>query len=61
VHKLKGTSGSFGFDEVSAELARIEAQLECLLSGAVPDLVACWTEIERALNRARAAARSRIP
>ncbi len=61
VHKLKGTSGSFGFDQVSAELARIEAQLERLLSGAAPDRVASWTEIEQALGRARAAVGSRIP
>jgi HPt (histidine-containing phosphotransfer) domain-containing protein len=60
VHKLKGSSGSFGFDRVSAELARIEAQLERLLSGAVVDRVASWTEIEQALDRARAAARSRV-
>ena len=60
VHKMKGTSGSFGFDQVSAELARIEAQLERLLSGAAPDRVASWTEIEQALDRARAAARSRM-
>ena len=61
VHRLKGTSGSFGFDQISAELARIEAQLECLLSGAAPDRVASWAEIEQALDRARAAARSQIP
>ena len=61
VHRLKGTSGSFGFDQISAELARIEAQLERLLSGAAPDRVASWTEIEQALDRARAAARSQIP
>ena len=61
VHRLKGTSGSFGFDEVSAELARIEVQLERLLSGATPDRVAPWTEIEQALGRARAAVGSRIP
>jgi two-component system chemotaxis sensor kinase CheA len=60
VHKLKGSSGSFGFDQVSAELARIEAQLERLLAGAAPDRVASWTEIEQSLDRARAAARSRV-
>jgi HPt (histidine-containing phosphotransfer) domain-containing protein len=58
VHKLKGTSGSFGFTEISAELARIEEQLEHLLSGAAPDRIASWAEIEQALDRARAAARS---
>ena len=60
VHKLKGTSGSFGFDEVSAELAQIEAQLERLLLRAAPDRVASWTEIDQALGRARAAASSRM-
>ena len=60
VHKLKGTSGSFGFDQVSAELAWIEEQLERLLSGAAPDRVLSWTEIEQALDRARAAARSQM-
>ncbi len=60
VHKLMGTSGSFGFHEVSAEMVRIEAQLERLLAGAAPDRVASWTEIEQALGRARAAAHSRM-
>ena len=60
VHRLKGTSGSFGFDQISAELARIEAQLECLLSGAAPDRAASWTKIDQALSRARAAASSRM-
>jgi HPt (histidine-containing phosphotransfer) domain-containing protein len=60
VHKLKGTSGSFGFEEVSAELERIELQLERLLSGAAPDRAASWTKIDQALSRARAAASSRM-
>ncbi len=43
-----------------AELAWIEEQLERLLSGAAPDRVLSWSEIEQALDRARAAARSQM-
>ena len=51
-HTLMGTSGSYGLDEVSAELARVEEQLEGLLEGAMPDPVAAWTAIEQALGQA---------
>ena len=52
-HTLMGTSGSYGLDQVSTELARIEEQLERLLEGAMPDPAAAWTAIEQALGQAR--------
>jgi HPt (histidine-containing phosphotransfer) domain-containing protein len=55
-HMLMGTSGSYGLDEVSAELARIEEQLEHLLENETPDPAAAWTAIEQALGQARARA-----
>jgi HPt (histidine-containing phosphotransfer) domain-containing protein len=51
-HMLKGTSGSYGFGELSAELRRIEEHLDRLLDGESPDSPAVWSEIEHALNRA---------
>ena len=54
-HRLKGTSGSYGFVEVSAELERIEEQLDHLLDEALEDSAAVWSELEQALERARAA------
>jgi HPt (histidine-containing phosphotransfer) domain-containing protein len=54
-HALKGTSGSYGFDEVGAELARIEKELDRLLEGGALDSDAIWGEIEGALQRARLA------
>ncbi len=51
-HMLKGTSGSYGFEELSAELRRIEEHLDRLLDGESPDSPAVWSEIEQALNRA---------
>ncbi len=52
-HKLEGTSGSFGFEEISAELRRIEEHLNSLLEGKSPDSPAVWSEVEQALTRAR--------
>jgi HPt (histidine-containing phosphotransfer) domain-containing protein len=51
-HMLKGTSGSYGFEEISAELKRIEERLDRLLEGESPESPAVWSEIEQALNRA---------
>jgi CheY-like chemotaxis protein len=55
-HRLKGTTGSYGFDEVSAELAQIEAGLDGLLARSGGDLAMTWHEISAALRRARTAA-----
>jgi hypothetical protein len=55
-HRLKGTTGSYGFDEVSAELAQVEAGLDGLLARSGGDLAASWHEIAAALRRVRAAA-----
>jgi HPt (histidine-containing phosphotransfer) domain-containing protein len=52
-HMLKGTSGSYGFDECSAELSRIEERLERLAGGAPANAAAAWVEIEQALERAQ--------
>ena len=49
-HTLKGTSGSYGFDELSAELRRIEEGLEGLIEEAPAD---AWERIGHALARAR--------
>jgi HPt (histidine-containing phosphotransfer) domain-containing protein len=52
-HRLKGTSGSYGFDECSAQLSKIEDRLERLADAAPADAAAIWMEIEQALSRAR--------
>ena len=54
-HTLQGTSGSYGFDESSAEFWRIEERLDHLLEGASEGAAAAWKEIEQALKRARIA------
>jgi HPt (histidine-containing phosphotransfer) domain-containing protein len=53
VHRLKGTSGSYGFQESCAALERIEAQLDALLETAPPDLASIWADIEQLLEHAR--------
>lgn len=53
-HRLRGTSGSYGLDAISAELRRIEDVLDRPLDGRTPAGVACWREVERALARIRA-------
>jgi chemotaxis protein histidine kinase CheA len=50
-HTLKGTSGSYGLEGVSADLARIEEQLDRRLGGELSDTD--WSEIERILGRVR--------
>lgn len=52
-HRLKGTSGSYGFDECSAELSKVEVCLEQIAAGAPVNAAATWLEIEQALARAR--------
>jgi len=52
-HMLKGSSGSYGLAEVSAELRRIEEHLDRALEGESPVSEAVWSEIERALSTAR--------
>jgi len=52
-HTLKGTSGSHGFADVCAELARIEAALDGLLDGSTGGGEAFWSELAEALRRAR--------
>lgn len=52
-HRLKGTSGSYGFDECSAQLSKIEERLERLADAAPASAAAIWIEIEQALSRAR--------
>ncbi len=59
-HRVKGTSGSYGLDEVSASLARIESLLEPLLGGTRSGADEPWGEIERALRWARALAEPRV-
>jgi HPt (histidine-containing phosphotransfer) domain-containing protein len=50
-HMMKGTAGSYGFDEISAELGRIEESLEVLLAGTSPDSAVVWNAIEQAWTR----------
>jgi len=52
-HMLKGTSGSYGFDAISAELRRIEERLDHLLGETSADRTTVWNEIEHALSQAR--------
>ena len=51
-HMLKGTSGSYGLDEFSADLSQIEEGLDRLHEGTQRDASAIWQEIEHALARA---------
>jgi HPt (histidine-containing phosphotransfer) domain-containing protein len=53
VHRMKGTSGSYGLDETCAALERIEAHLDTLLEAAPPDPASIWADVERWLQRAR--------
>ena len=52
-HMLKGTSGSYGLDAISAELSRIEAQLDRQLRAVTPDLGASREALERAMRLVR--------
>ncbi len=53
-HSLKGSSGSYGFDEACRELQGIEDSLAQLLEPAPPELSGVWPALERALARTRA-------
>ena len=50
-HRLRGTSGSYGFKTLSSELSRIERQLEALLDDAV-ERGDAWDAIADALRSA---------
>ena len=52
-HRLRGTSGSYGFKALSNELVRIERQLETLLGGSA-DRADAWGAIADALRSAKA-------
>jgi chemotaxis protein histidine kinase CheA len=52
-HMLKGSSGSYGLAEVSAELRRIEESLDRALEDESPVSEGVWSEIEHALRAAR--------
>jgi chemotaxis protein histidine kinase CheA len=52
-HMLKGSSGSYGLADVSAELKRIEEHLDRALEGESPVTEGVWDEIEDALRTAR--------
>ena len=53
-HMLRGSSGSYGFAEVSVELRRIEEHLDRVLEGESPVTEGVWEEIEDALSAAGA-------
>jgi len=52
-HRVKGTSGSYGFRRLSGELQRLEDALEQLLRAASPRPEALRAEVEHALDTAR--------
>ncbi|MEN8181691.1 MAG: response regulator [Myxococcota bacterium] len=52
-HRLKGTAGTYGFDEVGARLERIEEKLDGLLAGRATADTGFWGEIARALQAAQ--------
>jgi chemotaxis protein histidine kinase CheA len=52
-HMLKGTTGSYGFEEISHEMARIEESLGRELQKTAPDLGAARHEVGRAITRVR--------
>jgi chemotaxis protein histidine kinase CheA len=51
-HRLKGTSGSYGFDESSTALARIEAHLDAMIASVPIDAASVWDDIEQSLKQA---------
>ena len=53
-HRIKGTSGSLGMDELYSVLAAVEERLEAVLSGAVDDGESARRELAAAIERARA-------
>lgn len=53
-HRLKGTSGTYGFEECCAALERVEAGLARVVELAATDAEDTWSEIELALRTARA-------
>ena len=58
-HRLKGTSGSYGFEETSEALQRIEDRLEEMLDAPAieppPPRAKSWDAIDAELERAAAA------
>lgn len=53
-HRIKGTSGSLGMDELCSALALVEDRLEEMLSGAADDGDGARRELAAAIERARA-------
>jgi signal transduction histidine kinase/CheY-like chemotaxis protein len=55
VHTLKGTAGSYGFDELAGVLADIEATLQQMLAGNTAGTAEAWARMADALGQARTA------
>ncbi len=53
-HTLKGTSGTFGLDEISADLEEIWQELEARVAAGATGRRGGWGAVERALARIRA-------
>ncbi len=52
-HRLHGSSGSYGLDEIAADLQQIEEELERRLGDSTPLEDGSWAVVERALARMR--------
>jgi chemotaxis protein histidine kinase CheA len=57
-HRLKGTSGSYGFDESSMALARIEADLDAMIASVPIDAASVWDDIKQSLEHAETSLRA---
>jgi hypothetical protein len=54
-HQLRGTSGSYGFEDSCAAFERIEVHLDALNTAVPAEFVSVWAEIEQCLKGARMA------